>query len=126
MNDTSPPHAGARRWAMRVVAVLGLSTLVADGGLRQDEIDCEQAVAYLQGCCPDWAGATVACTYDSGCGSTTETALSIDQSQCILGESCSQIVATGICDRVKNLTSPTVDDGFGGDSTTTSPAQVCP
>src|ERR1700761_6019438 len=106
----SPTSSGVRRWLRRAVAVLGLSTLVANGGLRQDELDCEQAIAYLQGCCPDFGGATVACSYDSGCGTTVSTALSIEESQCILSESCSQIVASGLCEKVKNLPSPTSDE----------------
>ena len=125
MKTTLSFHTTTRRWVMRAVAVLGLSTLIADGGLRQDELECEDAVAYLQGCCPDWAGATVACSYDSGCGSVTETALSIDESQCILAESCTQIVASGICDKVKNLASPTIDT-FGSGGSTSSASSVCP
>src|SRR5205807_2031037 len=42
---TSAPLA---RWLRAGIACLGLSTLIAGGGLRQDELDCEQAVAHLQ------------------------------------------------------------------------------
>jgi hypothetical protein len=107
--------------------VLGVTALMADGGLRQDELDCEDAVAYLQGCCPDFAGATVACVHDTGCGSTRQTALSIEESQCILAESCDQIVASRLCERVKNLPSPTTDistDNLADTSTSHPP--VCP
>jgi hypothetical protein len=123
MKSTTTTRAVVWRWTRRAVAVLGLSALVADGGLRQDELDCEEAVAYLQGCCPDFAGATVACAHDSGCGTTVETALSIDESQCIVAQSCNQIVASGICDKVKNLPSPTMDSING---TSTSHPPVCP
>jgi hypothetical protein len=113
----------AWRWVQRVVCVLGVSTLVAGGGLRQDEVDCEDAIAYLQGCCPDFTGSTVACVHDEGCGEVTDTALSIAESQCITGDTCEQIVSAGICERVKNLASPTQDDV---NDTSTSHPPVCP
>ncbi len=113
----------AWRWIKRVVCVLGVSTLVADGGLRQDEIDCENAISYLQGCCPDFTGETVACVHDEGCGTITDTALSIEESQCIVAESCAQVVSSGICERVKNLPSPSLDQN---DDTSTTHAPLCP
>jgi hypothetical protein len=111
------------RWIRRGTAVLGLTALIAGGGLRQDEIDCEQAVSFLQGCCPDWAGATVSCVQDTGCGTSVSPALSIDESQCILAESCAQVVQSGLCERVKNLVSPSVDTL--ADASTSHPP-VCP
>lgn len=122
--DTPPPaRSAAWRWMQRVVCVLGVSTLVAGGGLRQDELDCENAVSYLQGCCPGFTGGTVACVHDDGCGTVTDTALSISESQCIVAETCDQILSSGICDRVTNLASPTQDSA---DDTSTSHPPVCP
>jgi hypothetical protein len=106
MTSKTSGRRPVRRWIEVAILVLGLSTLVADGGLRQDEIECEEAVSYLQGCCPDFAGASIACVHDSGCGSTVEPALSIEESQGILSQGCSQIVGSGLCERVKNLRSP--------------------
>jgi hypothetical protein len=97
---------------------------VADGGLRQDELECEEAVSYLQGCCPSFAGATVTCVHDVGCGVGSETALSIDESECILAESCDQIVASHLCERVKNLPSPMVNSIDPSKATSHPP--VCP
>jgi hypothetical protein len=95
-------------WVWRGALLLGPALLIA-GGLRQDELDCEQAVSYLQGCCPAFAGATVRCVAASGCGTSVSPALSIEESQCILAESCDQVIDSGLCERVKNLPSPTVD-----------------
>jgi hypothetical protein len=126
-----------RRALQIAVTILGFSTLVADGGLREDEIDCEEAVAYLQQCCPGFARTeTLQCVYGDSCG-VIEPALSIDQSQCILGLSCPQIVANGICDRAAHLSSPSsappIDFGTGGgsgagggSSSSLTPATVCP
>jgi hypothetical protein len=125
--DDCPASAWRRtawRWARRALCILGLSALVADGGLRQDELDCEEAVSYLQGCCPDFGGATVACVHDVGCQTGVETALSIEESQCILAESCDQVMATGLCEKVKNLPSPMVN-GFDPSQATSHPP-VCP
>lgn len=110
-------------WVRRIVCVLGLSALVADGGLRQDEIECEEAVSYVQSCCPGFVSGTVACVHDTGCGVTTDTALSISESECILAESCDEIVATGLCAKVMNLPSPSSDSV---DGTSTSHPPVCP
>jgi len=125
---TSTRSGGGRtsavtRWIKLVIGILGLSTLVADGGLTQDQLDCEEAVSYLQGCCPGFqASETVACESDQGCGSSTEPALSISDSQCIVSLSCSDLVSQGICARVVNLSSPTSDEG----TTTGDHPSVCP
>ena len=116
-------RATAWRWIRVAICALGVSTLVADGGLRQDEIDCEEAISYLDGCCPGFQGGTVACVHDSGCGTVTDTALSIEESQCIVAESCDQIVSSGICARVTNLPSPSIDTN---DGTEVTHAPVCP
>ena len=119
------------RYLRLALAALGLSTLMADGGLREDEIDCEQAVAHLQECCPGFARTeTLQCEYNDGCG-TIDPALSIDQSLCILGESCAQIVSSGLCDRARNLPSPSspefpLGSGGAGSGNGTSPVLVCP
>jgi hypothetical protein len=113
-----------KRWRLLrfALAALGLSTLVASGGLREDEIDCEKAVAYLQGCCPGFAQSeTLACEFVDGCG-VIDPALSISQSECILGESCAQLVASGVCERARNANSPS--KGLGGGAT--GPTMVCP
>src|SRR5262249_2143923 len=97
-------------WIRAALACLGLSTLIAGGGLRQDELDCEEAVAHLQECCPNFAGATLACEYSDGCG-VTEPALSIDESHCILARDCADVVASGLCEKTRDLESPHTEDG---------------
>lgn len=115
--------SGAARWIRLAVGILGLSTLVADGGLTQDQLDCEEAVSYLQGCCPGFRqNETISCQTEEGCGTSTEPALSISESQCIVSLSCSDVVNQGICARVQNLSSPTTGDG----TTTGSHPAVCP
>ena len=111
------------RWVRVALTVVGFTTLMADGGLREDEIDCEQAVAHLQECCPGFAQSeTLQCVYSDGCG-VTEPAISIPQSQCILGESCEQITASGLCSRAAMLSSPSTSSDNAGPPT---PNAVCP
>jgi hypothetical protein len=116
MTPPSPHPSRARRWLARAIAVFGLTTLMADGGLRQDELDCEEAASYLQSCCPDFT-ITFSCTYSSGCDDTVVPDLSIDQSQCILAESCEEIVSSGVCTRLPGSPIPA--------GTPTGPTPVC-
>jgi hypothetical protein len=117
-----PTRTRARySWVRTVLAALGFTLLVAGGGLREDELECEQAVAKLQGCCPDYADAQIECHHSTICG-LTEPALSIAESQCIAQLSCEEIVARDLCARTKDLESPH-DDADGG---FVSHPPVCP
>jgi hypothetical protein len=97
---------------------------VADGGLRQDEIDCEQAVSYLQGCCPNLDPSNVVCVHDRGCSTHIDPELTIAESQCILATSCHDAIATGICERLRALPQP-MDNDAGVEVNTPHPP-VCP
>jgi hypothetical protein len=127
LTPTQPGTTHRRdRWRFLrfALAALGLTALMADGGLREDEIDCEEAVAHLQACCPGFTQTeTLQCTYSDGCG-VVEPAISIPQSQCILAESCEALVSGGVCARAVNLASPSSSD-FDGNSSP-APATVCP
>ena len=67
--------------------------------LRNDELDCEEAVSHLEHCCPGFDSSGVSCVWQShGCdGSTVE--IDSAQSQCIRNRSCAELVASGVCDR---------------------------
>jgi len=115
------PSAPARSpWLRLALSAAALSTLVAGGGLRQDEIDCEQAVAHLQDCCPDFGTATIACVSSQGCD-VSDPALSIAESQCILDRSCESLIASGLCAATHDLESRHQDD----DGTLVSHPPVC-
>ncbi len=101
--------------------------------LLQVELDCEEAVSVLEGCCPGFAGSQLQCQYNSDCSQTTYPAISQDQSACIRGESCDELKSTGVCDRAQQarsyttgvaptcpLTVPNCTPSEPG------PAQVCP
>jgi hypothetical protein len=67
--------------------------------LRQDELDCEEAVAHLKECCPNFPTYRVSCVYQSnGCESNGPD-IDMAQSQCARDRSCSELVQAGVCER---------------------------
>jgi hypothetical protein len=121
------------RFVRLALVIFGVSTLIADSScLREDEVDCEQAVAWLQTCCPGFAqNETVQCVYDQNTCTLTEPAISISDSHCILGEPCELLRSSGICARVQNLVSPHTSinislGGASGGGGGLSPNKVCP
>jgi hypothetical protein len=81
--------------------------------LRADVLYCEDALAYLSSCCPDFHADAVRCHhYDdvyqhNDCGSYSyghveeEPALSLAESQCILAVSCAALPSSGMCARAQ-------------------------
>ena len=86
-----------------VAFAIVVGTFACGDGLRQDELDCEEAVSHLDECCPGFqATSRIQCMYDDqGCGNVTEPAIPEDVSSCIRNESCEELAtAGGVCDRV--------------------------
>lgn len=99
--------ARRRRTAPAIAASAAL--LVAAVGLRcvrRDELQCENAVAQLERCCGGFHPDASYCTYSEGCG-TVYPVITEDDSQCIVGMSCGEIVAAGICERAATAVPPT-------------------
>lgn len=67
------------------------------GGIRQDELECQQAAAYLAECCPGFDPKTLVCAYLDGVCGTNYPELDVGTSECIVGSSCESLVATGTC-----------------------------
>lgn len=93
-----------------------------DDNFRADVIACEDAVARLATCCPDFEPASVECNYayryESGCGTftneTTYPSLSKADSACIRDTGCAALVAEGVCERAAAAVSPFArDEGDG-------------
>src|SRR5688572_22243328 len=72
-------HAG---WGQRVAGrIFGVSpavllgvflcSLVVGPGFREDEVSCEEAVAHLDECCPDFDETPMNCTYGGDCSSVS-------------------------------------------------------
>lgn len=91
----------ARRSRTPPAVALAAALLLAAVALRcvrGDELHCENAVAQLQSCCSGFNPHADYCTYTEGCGITYPT-ISETDSKCIVGMSCGEIVAAGICER---------------------------
>ncbi len=101
--------------AVALAATLLLAT-VALRCVRRDELQCENAVAQLESCCPAFHPDSSYCEYFEGCGVTQPT-ISEDDAECIVGMTCGEIVAAGICERAANAL-PRTDTSGGTD--------VCP
>jgi hypothetical protein len=105
-------------WRSRVLQLSlvgsGLLLLVAQNDFREDVLECEQAVAHLIECCPNFVHASVQCVHDEGCGTRTDPALSLNESHCIENRSCEDVRDSGLCMRTQNLGSPTFDEEDGG------------
>ena len=95
--NPSGQHWG-RYYARWVTAAVLLS--LCCGEIRSEDLVCEEAVAYLEGCCGNGTISGVSCRYEEGNCGEDDSSPSIDEQQagCIEGKDCSEIVAAGICD----------------------------
>jgi hypothetical protein len=91
------------RRLLRALLVLPLLSLwLGARDLREDELRCEEGVAQLVQCCPDFNADAVDCTYTPpGCeGAAIEPAISEDEAQQLFSDSCDEIRAKGECTRM--------------------------
>ena len=115
-----------RRPRVVLLAVL-VGAVVCCVGIREDELLCEEAAAHLANCCPGFTVSSLACSYNSGCGTTTYPALSVEASQCINGESCAALVAGNVCQRAQQAHAVVESEASTGTGTGDEEfAQVCP
>jgi hypothetical protein len=67
------------------------------GCIDRRELQCEEAVARIQECCPHVAATAFHCShYESGCGEVLPE-IDVAQSRCIRDASCGDLEARGIC-----------------------------
>jgi hypothetical protein len=94
----------------RALGALWAAIALANGcyDLREDELQCEEAVAHLMECCDDFNASEVRCIYERGdCGSeTVHPDLSVEQSRTIRRLSCAEVRARGLCDHTAFGKSP--------------------
>jgi hypothetical protein len=118
MRRANARHAPALAFAAVVLALFGTR---CTGGMREDEVECEQAVSKLTQCCPGFDPGRLHCEYSDACG-TTWPEYTINDSHCIESESCKTLQQTGVCDRGQNA-KPIMSTDDGGGLT---PPQICP
>jgi hypothetical protein len=84
-----------------LIAALAGAVFFTCSAPREDELECEEAVAHLEQCCPALDVRLISCTYDnSGCGPTYP-AIAIPEAKCIRHEGCDELVATQVCTRAQ-------------------------
>ena len=108
-----------------LVAAIVLGAL-ACGSIREDQLECEEAVTKLEGCCSDFNASPIQCVYTSGCEDTTYPDLDIPTSDCIRGESCAEIVSTGVCGRALQAHPVETSQGELPEADGPATAGVCP
>jgi hypothetical protein len=97
------PTSTARR--LRPVLAIALALGLGYGGcseIREDELQCEEAVAHVMGCCEPFKP-KVRCEYvKGGCAEeSTYPDLSVQESRCIRELSCSELRERGLCSAEK-------------------------
>lgn len=115
------------RWCLLTGGIF----LLGSGGFRSSgftgtEFECEQAVAHLKSCCPDFPVRSIRCNYSAGCGEV-HPLLRTDEAKCVQNTSCDVIIADGVCQEVIDLAAQDAafePDGSGEEEFTHAP--VCP
>lgn len=94
--------------ALLLAATVGL--LVSRGAaLREDELQCEEAAAHLEDCCPALDVGQIDCVYHEGCGSPSRPVLSPEAARCIRYLECDSLRRSGWCE--PDRYSPSAVDG---------------
>jgi hypothetical protein len=92
-----------RPWSAIATAIAAALVICCGAGLRNDEIECEEATAHLHDCCGGFDPSNFHCKYVEGCDSTTHPDLSIQTSVCIQDQSCDALKARGLCDAARTV-----------------------
>lgn len=81
---------------MFVAAVCGAFDVI-----REDELECEEAVARLERCCDEFPSYEVSCVFIAGCNEPdTYPDLSIELADCIQAMDCDDLRAHDLCARI--------------------------
>ncbi len=98
-NDAEATRRGRLRGSAgaTLLVALTLLALAACDTLHPEELDCEEAVAYYQKCCPTAPSPSIQCVDSVGIGISTPPDISEFQSACLRAMSCDELVAGGYC-----------------------------
>ena len=96
-------------FSLALTTVLAWSDEKDDNNFQKDVIECEEALARLAACCPNFDASRVLCNYyyyyNSGCGSSTtervSPAFSEPESDCIRNTDCETLTKKGVCTRAQ-------------------------
>lgn len=85
------------RWARGLFLLIWLVPTFA-GGFDREEVECEEAVAYISECCPAFNSSAYACDTFVGCGADLSPEISSTTSRCIRKLDCDELTALGWCE----------------------------
>jgi hypothetical protein len=113
-----------RSWisARRILCVILLTPLALGMGISEQQFLCENAAAHLEECCPSFS-ATPALCQNVGCNGGEELWLAADESRCIQGRACDDLVAGDVCERA--ATRMRLAEAGAGSADVARP-EVCP
>jgi hypothetical protein len=116
--------------AVLLVAPVLVALAASCNGMREDELQCEQAVMRLRECCPGFVPTAVNCYYDESqdcSGNTTGhsyPAIRLEDSKCIEQTSCADLRRLDLCRKGQNALRR-VDSVADGGPTPYEPPRIC-
>lgn len=111
--------AGRRGQWCTLHLLLGAIALAAMVGpscaaLNEDQLHCEEAVAHLDECCPNFRADQLSCQHEepAGCGCGREVDLDLSASEAVLALDCEELVASRRCE-IKPVVAQCASTGGG-------------
>jgi len=96
--------ARSRHGRVGIIAVIvTVAVVLSCGGIESEELLCEEAVLRVEDCCEKIDINRFNCVEDQGCLRSLTPIFNKTASECILDTSCSDLVARGICDGVRQV-----------------------
>lgn len=97
-----------RRRLFPIVSVAAVLLLMGNFGLRQDELQCAEALTHVIDCCPDFNTNTTMtsrdamslCRYSDACDERFPV-LEVGQSRCLQELDCAAMRSQGVCARMQ-------------------------
>ncbi len=83
-------------WVLCALALLLPRPAAPESEIREDEVECEEAVAHLVQCCPGFDPTKVNCEYlaPQGCSGGRQPELDVDTSRAIRRLACAEVEST--------------------------------
>ena len=100
------------------LAPLALAALIGGGlhtraAFREDEVQCEETVAHLESCCPNFDPGLVSCEYVQGCSSACPD-LDATESRELRELDCAELRNGDHCERVLAISDGGLEQGEEG------------
>ena len=77
-----------------------VAVVLSCGSIPDDELDCEEAAARLESCCPRFDARRVNCLNKQGCNGNLRPAFTENALACVTERSCDELLTRGICDAI--------------------------